>query len=165
MATDTGILTQGTLFEVSNDEGVTYIPFGCVTSFTLTSGTRTEIPTTCLTDTTKTFKFGLQDAGTLSVDTYSDLEGAGTVDLENSYESDIAYDFKISYSNDNEGAGTPTIKEFQGYVISFSENGTEDSILTTSWEIKISGTVSTTDSTPGAWWYVEESKNQKRIFR
>ena len=134
MAVDSGINAQGTTFEISAD-GVTYTALGCVKTWDWTKPARAEIDTTCLTDTEKSFRFGLKDNGTLAVETLYD-RGAGSVLAEASYDSDVAYYFKVTY------ADTPaTVKTFQGFVISISENGGLDDVIGAALEIRVSGAI------------------------
>ena len=145
MAADSGMLTQGTDFRIS-DDGITYTSLGCVESWDLSTAERPEIDTTCLTDTSKSFKFGLKDNGTLAVELIFDIDGAGQVLLEASYEAEDAYYFEVEYS-DNAGT-TGTVKSFQGYVTSLGESGAKDDVIRQSVSIKISGDVTTDVPTP-----------------
>ena len=145
MATDTGLVTQGTDFRISDDD-VTYVSFGCVESWDLSTAGRNEIDTTCLLDTSKTFKFGLKDNGTVTCEMFYAPDGAGQVLLEASYASSTPYYFEIEYS-DNAGT-TGTIKSFQGYVTNYSQNGAKDDVVKQSVSIKLSGDVTTAAPTP-----------------
>lgn len=138
MAADSGIVTQGTDFRMSED-GVTYESIGCIESWDLSTSDRPEIDTTCLTDTSKSFRFGLKDNGTLSLEIMMDLEGTGQALLEASYSSSEPYYFEVEYSN-NAGT-TGTIKAFQGYVTNMSETGAKDDVIKQSVTIKLSGDV------------------------
>ena len=145
MAVDSGMVTQGTAFRISID-GVAYTQMGCIESWDLASAARPEIDTTCLLDTAKTFKFGLKDNGTLSVEMIYDVDGAGQVLMEASYASEDAYYFEVEYS-DNAGT-TGSIKTFQGFVIGLGETGAKDDVIRQSVSIKISGDVTTAVPTP-----------------
>lgn len=145
MAADTGLVTQGTDFRISED-GVTYTSFGCVESWTLDTAGRNEIDTTCLLDTSKSFKFGLKDNGTVACEMFYAPDGEGQVLLEASYASADPYYFEIEYS-DNAGT-TGTVKSFQGYVTSYSQNGSKDDVVRQSVSIKLSGDVTTEAPTP-----------------
>jgi len=138
MGVNTGINTQGTDFRIS-DDGISYITLGCVESWTQDAPARAEIDTTCLMDTVKSYKFGLQDSGTLSVDTIYAPDGAGQALLEASYASNDPYYFEVEYS-DTAGV-TGTIKTFQGYVVSYNESGSKDDVVRLSLSIKISGEI------------------------
>ncbi len=138
MAVDSGMLTQGTSFRISDDD-ITFVELGCVESWTVDSPARAEIDTTCLLDTSKSYKFGLKDSGTLNVDIIYDVDGAGQALLEASYASDTPYHFEIEYSDN--GGTTGTIKSFSGNVISLSENGAKDDVVRSSVSIKISGDI------------------------
>ena len=140
MSITSGMLTQGTDFRISDDD-VTFISLGCVESWDLTTADRPEIDTTCLTDTSKSFKFGLKDNGTLSVELIFDVDGAGQALLEESYASDEPFYFEVEYS-DSLGI-TGTIKSFQGYVTSIGETGAKDDVIRQSVSIKISGDIAT----------------------
>lgn len=129
MAITTGINTQGTTIGISAD-GVAYTSIGCITSFSLERGTRSEIDTTCLTDTIKSFKRGIQENDTLSLDMFFD-RGAGLTLVEASFASDDDYFFEIVYSD----ASTAT---FKGQVITPpNQEGEVDGVITSSMEIKI----------------------------
>ena len=145
MATPEKINAQGTIISISAD-GTTWTPVGCITGWDLSASARAEIDTTCLVDTSKSFKFGLKDNGTLSIDYFYDPEGAGQKLMEASYGSDTAYHFQIEYPNLGTG-GKGTIKVFEGYVIELSETGAVDEVLTASASIKISGDVTQTPPT------------------
>lgn len=139
MGLNTGLLTQGTSFKISEDDGVTFINLGCVTDWSIETSDRPEVDTTCTTDTSKSFKFGLKDDGTLSVTCFYAPEGAGMALVEASYASNDPFDFEVEYSNT---AGTSgTIKRFKGYVTSISESGAKDDVINLSLNIKISGAV------------------------
>lgn len=138
MAVESGLVTQGTDFRISVD-GVSYTSLGCVESWDLSTSDRAEIDTTCLKDTSKTFKFGLKDSGTLGLELMYNIDGAGQVLLEASYASPDAYFFEVEYSN---SAGTTgTIKSFSGYVINLSETGGKDDVIKQSVTIKVSGEI------------------------
>ena len=137
------INAQGTTFGISVD-GVTYTSLGCVKGWDWGKPSRAEIDTTCLTSTSKTFNFGLQDNGTISVETFYD-RGAGIVLAEDSYASDVAYFFEVEYS-DTAGT-TGTIKTFQGYVVSMNETGAVDDVVNATIEIRLSGDITETAPT------------------
>jgi len=144
MATATGLVTQGTDFRISID-GTTYTSFGCVESWSLDTPGRAEIDTTCLLDTSKTYKFGLKDSGTLSVETFYAVDGAGIKLLEDSYGSDAPFHFEIEYSNT--GGVTGTVKKFEGFVTSYSESGAKDDVVKLSVTIKVTGDITVTAPT------------------
>lgn len=139
MAADSGINAQGTQFGISTD-GVTYTPLGCVKSWDWSKPSKAEIDTTCLLDTSKSFRFGLQDNGTISVETFYD-RGAGIVLAEASYASDVPYYFEVEY---DDGATSGTNKVFQGYVVSMSESGAVDDVINLSMEIRLTGDITET---------------------
>lgn len=141
MATNSGIVTQGTDFRISTD-GTVFESVGCVESWDLSTADRAEIDTTCLKDTSKSFKFGLKDSGTLSLETMYNIGGAGQALLEASYASPDAYSFEVEYS-DNAGV-SGTVKSFSGYVINLSQTGGKDDVIKQSVTIKISGDITTT---------------------
>jgi len=145
MGINSGMLTQGTDFKISVD-GVSYTSIGCVESWDLSVADRPEIDTTCLTDTSKSFKFGLKDSGTLAVEIIYDIDGPGQVLMEASYASDSAYFFEVEYS-DNAGT-TGSVKSFKGFVIGLGEAGAKDDVIRQSVNIKISGDVTTVAPTP-----------------
>lgn len=129
MATDTGILTQGTTIGISVD-GLAYTQIGCMEKYTLERGSRSEIDTTCLTDLVKTTKRGIEETGTLNIDMFFD-RGAGLTLAEASFESDDLYFFEIVTSD----AVTTT---FQGYVMKMPEqDGEIDGVLKGSMEISV----------------------------
>lgn len=132
------LLTQGTKFRISADD-ITFTDLGCVTGWSLETGDRAEIDTTCLTSVAKRFKFGLKDFGTLSVDTNYEIAGAGQLIVEDSYASDVPFYFEVEYSDSLGTSGT--IKSFQGYVTSYSETGALDGVVTLSMSIKIDGEI------------------------
>ena len=134
---------QGTTLEISED-GATYESIGCIQSFGIEQPERAEIDVTCLTSTSKEYKFGLRDNGTLSIDLQYDPEGAGQGLLEDSYAADTAYHFKIEYTNAPDTTGTGTTKEFQGYVTSISESGGVDDVVVESVTIRVSGDITIT---------------------
>jgi len=144
MAASSGINAQGTQFGISVD-GVSYTPLGCVKSWDWSKPSRAEIDTTCVLDTAKSFRFGLKDNGTISVETFYD-RGAGIVLAEASYSSDTPYHFQVEYSDTAGVSGT--VKEFQGYVISMSESGGVDDVVNMSMEIRLSGDI--TETAPSA---------------
>lgn len=144
MATNSGIITQGTTFGISVD-GVSYTQLGCIQSFSVAGAARTEIDTTCMLDNKKSFKLGLKDNNTISVELLYDPANSGQALLEDSYESDDFYFFKIEY---NDSLGTNgTTKEFNGYVTSISQDAQLDEVLRQSVEIK---TIGNTTTTPAA---------------
>lgn len=136
-----GIITQGTTFQISSD-GVTFEDLGCIQSFTNNAPARAEIDTTCMTDDTKTFKFGIKDNGTISVELLYNPSSAGQALVEGSYNSNDAYKFKIEYNNSLGTNGT--IKEFDGFVMSVSQDSQIDDVVRQSVEIKVSGAITTT---------------------
>ncbi len=138
MAVNSGLVTQGTAFDISKD-GLVWTRIGCVESWDLATSDRAEIDTTCLLDTSKTFKFGLKDNGTLSVELMFSIDGPGQVLLEESYASSEPYHFQIEYS-DNAGV-SGSIKTFEGFVTNMSESGAKDDIIKQSINIKISGDI------------------------
>ena len=131
---------QGTTLEISED-GTAYETIGCIQTFSIEQPDRAEIDVTCLTSTSKEFKFGLRDNGTLAIELQYDPEGAGQGLLEESYASDTAYHFKIEYANAPDATGTGTTKEFEGFVIGISESGGVDDVVTESVNIRISGDI------------------------
>jgi hypothetical protein len=139
MAADSGINAQGTQFGISTD-GVTYTPLGCIKSWDWSKPSRAEIDTTCLLDTSKSFRFGLKDNGTLTVETFYD-RGAGIVLAEASYDSDTAYYFEVEYPD---GVTSGTKKVFQGYVVTMNESGGVDDVINGSVEIRLSGDITET---------------------
>lgn len=141
MATDTGIVTQGTSIQISADD-ITFAELGCIQSWSLDSPSRPEIDTTCLLSTSKTFKFGLKDNGTVTTELLYEAGGAGQLVLEASYESNTPYYFSIEYTDGTIGDGT--IKTFTGYVISISQSGNQDDVVRQSVQIKIDGDIVTT---------------------
>lgn len=145
MAAETGLVTQGTDFRIS-DDGVTYTSFGCVESWSLDTAGRNEIDTTCLLDSAKSFKYGLKDNGTVTCEMFYAPAGEGQVLLEASYSSDTPFYFEIEYSDT--GGTTGTIKSFQGYVTTYSQNGAKDDVVRQSVSIKLSGDVTTAVPTP-----------------
>ena len=129
MATNTGILTQGTTIGISVD-GLSYTPIGCMEKYTLERGSRSDIDTTCLTDLVKTTKRGIEETGSLSIDMYFD-RGAGLTLAEASFESDDLYYFEIVTSD----AVTTT---FQGYVTKYINQDAEiDGVIKGSLEISV----------------------------
>jgi len=140
MAVDSGMLTQGTDFRISVD-GVSFTSIGCVESWDLSVSDRPEIDTTCLTDTSKSFKFGLKDSGTLAVELIYDIDGPGQVLLEASYDAEGSYFFEVEYS-DTLGL-TGSVKSFQGFVIGLGQSGAKDDVIRQSVSIKISGDITT----------------------
>ena len=140
MAVDSGLVTQGTDFRISAD-GSTFTGLGCIESWDLSTSDRAEIDTTCLLDTSKTFKFGLKDSGTLSLELMYSIDGAGQALLEASYADSDSYFFEVEYS-DNAGT-TGTVKSFKGYVINLSETGGKDDVIKQSVTIKVSGDITT----------------------
>lgn len=129
MATNTGILTQGTTIGISVD-GVAYTSIGCITSFEIERGERSEIDTTCLTDTLKTSKRGIKEQDTLSLEMYFD-RGAGLTMVEASFASNNDYYFEIVTSD-----GSTTT--FTGYVMTApSQSGEIDGVITSSLSVKI----------------------------
>ncbi len=145
MAVDTGLVTQGTDFRISAD-GTAFTSFGCVESWSLDTPGRAEIDTTCLKDTSKSYKFGLKDSGTLSVETFYDVDGAGNTLLEASYASEDPYHFEIEYSDT--GGTTGTVKSFEGYVTGYSQSGAKDDVVKLSVTIKVTGDITTAVPTP-----------------
>ena len=135
--------SQGTTLEISED-GATYESIGCIQTFSIEQPDREQIDVTCLTSTSKEYKFGLRDSGTLAIEMQYDPEGSGQGLLEASYASDEAYHFRIEYTNAPDATGTGTIKEFQGFVIGISESGGVDDVQTESVNIKISGDITVT---------------------
>ena len=135
---------QGTTLEISEDGGTTWVPIGCIQTFGIEQPDRAEIDVTCLTSSSKEYKFGLRDSGTVTIEMQYDPEGAGQVILESSYASDTAFDFKIEYNNAPDETGTGTLKEFKGFVISISESGAVDDVVTESVSIKITGDITIT---------------------
>jgi hypothetical protein len=144
MAVDSGLDAQGTQFRISDDD-ITYISLGDIKSWDWSKPSKAEIDTTTLTDTAKSFRFGLKDNGTISVETFYD-RSAGIVMAEASYDANTPYYFEVEYS-DNAGA-SGTIKAFQGYVISMSETGSVDDVVNATIEIRLSGDI--TESAPSA---------------
>jgi hypothetical protein len=140
------MIAQGIILSISQD-GTTYEPIGCIQSFSLEQPERAEIDVTCLTSTSKEYKFGLRDSGTLSIDLQYEPQSAGQLLLESSYASDDSYSFKIEYT-DAPAGGTPTTKEFDGFVTSISESGATDDLVTESATIRLTGDITTTPPAP-----------------
>jgi len=138
------LMSQGTKFEISAD-GVDWIEIGCIQTWTWDQPERAEIDTTCLTSSSKEFAFGLRDSGTVALDYQYDPEGDGQGLLEESYASDKPYHFQVTYSNEPDTGGTGTVKAFEGYVTSLSENGAVDDVVSASCSIKITGDITVTD--------------------
>ncbi len=136
-----GIITQGTSFGISVD-GVTYTEIGVIQNFTQSTAARNEIDTTGLLDDSKTFKFGLKDNGTFSIELLLDLGSVAQGLLDDSYSSNDAFFFEIEYSDIiTPVTGNGTTKTFQGYVTSLSVDTQSDEVLRQSVEIKISGDI------------------------
>lgn len=129
MAVGTGILTTGTTIGISVD-GVAYTQIGCITKFAIERGERSEIDTTCLTDTIKSSRRGIQEQDSLTLDMYFD-RGAGLTLVEASFASDTDYFFEIVTSD----GSTST---FQGYVTSPPNQDAEiDGVISSSLGVKI----------------------------
>lgn len=129
MAIGTGITTQGTTIGISTD-GLAYTTIGCITKFGIERGTRSEIDTTCLTDTIKSSRRGIQEQDKLSLDMFFD-RGAGLTLVDASFASDTDYFFEIAYSD-------ATTATFQGYVMTPPNQDAEiDGVITSSMEVKI----------------------------
>jgi hypothetical protein len=141
------MLAQGIVISISQD-GTTYEEIGCITSYTLDQPARSQIDTTCLSDTdSKKYKLGLREPGTMSIDLEYEPQSVGQEMLEASYASSESYRFKIEYT-DAPAGGTPTIKEFNGMVMSITENGAIDDKLTESVEIQLASAITVTDPAP-----------------
>jgi hypothetical protein len=137
---------QGTQFRISED-GTTWIDIGCISGFSWDNPERASIDTTCLTDKEKSFKFGLRDSGTVSLDLRYEPQSAGQKMLEQSYASDKPYHFEIEYADTPDGGVNGTIKNFKGYVTTFSQSGAIDDIINGSVGIKVTGPVNETPPT------------------
>ena len=140
------MLAQETIISISED-GTAWTPIGCITSYSIEQSERNEIETTCLSATEKTFKLGLRDPGTMSLDLEYEQDSTGQGMLEDSYASDDSYHFKIEYNNAPSG-GTPGEKTFEGYVSALSETGSVDDLITESVSIRVTGNVTNTDPAP-----------------
>lgn len=132
-----GIIVQGTTFKIS-DDNVTFEDLGCVQSFNISGGGRTEIDTTCIGSTSKEFKLGLKDNGTVSVEILYNASSAGQALVDSSYDSNDAYYFEVVYTD------TSTItKTFQGFVMNQSLDNSVDEVVRQTIEIKITGEITT----------------------
>ena len=134
---------QGTIISISKKGSTGAMEkIGCITGWSLDAADRATIDTTCTTDTSKTFMFGLRDNGTLNVDLFWDETSPGWVLVEESYGSNDEYEFQIEYSNKKQPAGAKgTVKTFAGQVVSFSEKGGVDEVITSTVSIKLTGDV------------------------
>jgi len=123
---------------------VTYTPIGCITDYSMSGAVRSEIDVTCSADTSKTYAAGLKDNGALDVSIFANFEGAGWKLLEEALSSPDNYLFQIIYPNAKVPAtGSGTEKTFEGLVMSLSESGSVDSMITGQTSIKITGDITT----------------------
>lgn len=130
-----GIITQGT---VVNIEAGT---LGCIQSFSQTTPAKTEIDTTCLTDSVKTFKFGIKDSASISFELLYDPSSTGQAAALVSYNDGTTASFEIIY-NDSLGI-SGTTQTFDGYVISLSQEVSMDEVIRQTIEVKVDGEVTT----------------------
>jgi len=140
MDANKGILFQGHKIQISDDNGTTWNDIGCMTNFTWDQPERPKIDTTCSSDNTRTYRFGLRDVGSVSFDSFYDPTNPAQQLLEDSYASDDTYKFRIAYSDGVTG------KEFDGNVTQLGQGGEIDGMITQSVVIGLASDV--TDVTP-----------------
>ena len=138
---------QGTIISIAKKgaQPATFVQVGCITGWSLDAADRATIDTTCTTDTSKTFMFGLRDNGTLNIDLFWDETSPGWKLVEESYGSNDEYEFQIEYSNKTTAKGT--VKTFAGQVVSYAEKGGVDEVITSTVSIKLTGDVTATAPT------------------
>jgi len=135
------LLAQGTKIQIQAPGSADYTDVACIQNYGLELGERNTIDTTCLDSSTREFKFGLPGEGTFNLELQYDPQSEGIKQLEESYASSEPYKFKIVYTDTTE-------KDFDGYVVSFSDNGEIDNVYTASASIQITGGITTTPPTP-----------------
>lgn len=129
------IESQGFMVEIGNgDSPLTYTEVKEVKTFTAFDGSAAEIDVTHLQSTAKEFRMGLQDNGNFSMDLNYLPEDAGQDLVRAAKASREIQDFKLTFSD-------LTTATFQGFVTTAPRTGSVDSIIETSFNIRISGDV------------------------
>lgn len=128
-----GTKVAGTTFEIGTD-GITYATLGCVVDWDLTKPSPTDIDTTCTTDTEAQSIKGIKPRATLAVSLNYDQDAAGRATAEASYEDDVDYYFRVTYSD-------AIVKTFTGRVKDISETGAVDDVIKAAYNIDVTSAI------------------------
>lgn len=152
------VKTAGTsLFFVKTDPTVALVEVGCISSLSGGDITTTQIETTCLNDNVQKFVAGIKQPGTYTFSVYFDDEDSSLKELRELHNSGETVDWAIGYglsknqdieilpSVDSDGLmsnpGGRNFDFFSGYVASYSTTFEQNSVVTVSLSIQISGAV------------------------
>lgn len=129
------ISAQGTKIEIGGTGSPTeFTEIGGVKSYSGFDGQATEIETTCLQSTAKEYIAGLQDFGNIQLDININDNDAGQIVMRAAKAEASLRNFRITHPNGK-------IRNFQGYVRSFTEQGGVDAAVAGTSTIRISGPV------------------------
>lgn len=130
--------TQGTTLTADGDA------VGGLVSFSGFDGEATDIDVTTLSSTAKEYRVGLQDYGNFSIEFIYDPNNVGQAQMETNKAALTETTFVLTLP-DSDVLNKAT---FSGYIKSMTINGGVDEVVRGSANIRISGAVVWTDSTP-----------------
>lgn len=131
---------QGSVIKIGdNGSPVSYTTIGKVTDFSAPQLSRAAIDTTDLADESKTFISGIVDGGEVTFTVNTDYADSGQDAVRAAFVAGSLYDWKIEVTDE---ASTTTTIEFDGFVSAVGgPSGSVDEKLTTSFTVKVSGTI------------------------
>jgi len=133
-------LSNGTLVQVSTDNGVIYTELNCqLSGFTGPASTAAEVDVTSLCSTGKEFIGALPDNGSLTLTGFFDPGHAGVAILRTLSVSRDVVDWKIIWND----TGT-TNWDFDGYVSEFTPSANQNEALGLSVSVRVSGAITET---------------------
>ena len=138
------IAAQGSLVEVQ-DAANAFQLVGCVTSIDISGAEAPEIDTTCLADAAKSFRLGLKDNGTMTLEVQWDPTDVGQARLQTLFDADPipVEQFRVTLNTPDTNADTLT---FDGLVSGFDKTAGIDAVWTATITVRITGAVTYTNN-------------------
>jgi hypothetical protein len=132
------VVTQGTDLKIG--DGATPEVFTSIDGITSLNGfgtTRSEIDVTTLKDSSKKFKLGLKDNGTLQVETNYNPDDPTHQDIRDLNDSGLVSNFELSLTD----TAPATKFSFEGYISQWSLRVDVDNVYKAQFSVRISGDI------------------------
>lgn len=144
--------TQGTMLYVIDPDDDLVLEVGCITNISGLDSTLEQIETTCLSENSRTYVAGLATPGTATFTINADSEDESHIRLHQLKKSGDNLQWAIGWSD---GVAPPTVSvgppvgftlpasrswiTFEGFMNSFSFDFSQNSVVTSSVGIQVSG--------------------------
>lgn len=144
--------TQGTMLYVIDPDDDSVLEVGCITNISGLDSTLEQIETTCLSESARTYVAGLATPGTATFTINADSEDESHIRIHQLKKSGENLQWAIGWSD---GVAPPTIDAgppvgftlpasrswitFEGFMNSFSFDFSQNSVVTSSVGIQVSG--------------------------